>query len=197
MRIEKLNNDKIKVTLTTRDLTSLDVKIEQLRPDSRELHLFIFKIMERIQKETGFNPYNGQIVVEAMPEKDGIAIMVSKLNNRFVNDKNRIKRIKAVRAVGIKYRTRIFYFENMDSVIGALSLAQSELLLSGKLYKAEGYYCLVVNESEKFRQSINLISEYAIHRPEMKVSRVFLKEHAKLIAEKESLRNMAEGIKGL
>ena len=94
MRIEKLNNDKIKVTLTTRDLTSLDVKIEQLRPDSRELHLFIFKIMERIQKETGFNPYNGQIVVEAMPEKDGIAIMVSKLNNRFVNDKNRIKRIK-------------------------------------------------------------------------------------------------------
>lgn len=63
MRIEKLNKDKIKVTLTTAELINLDIDVKRLSPDSKELHTFLFHIMETIREETGFNPYNGQVVV--------------------------------------------------------------------------------------------------------------------------------------
>ena len=38
MRIEKLNKDKIKVTLTTAELINLDIDVKRLSPDSKELH---------------------------------------------------------------------------------------------------------------------------------------------------------------
>ena len=60
MRIEKLNKDKIKVTLTTAELINLDIDVKRLSPDSKELHTFLFHIMETIREETGFNPYNGR-----------------------------------------------------------------------------------------------------------------------------------------
>ncbi|MGN0107001.1 MAG: adaptor protein MecA, partial [Hominilimicola sp.] len=49
MRIEKLNNDKIKVTLTASDLINLNIDVKQLEPDSQELHTFLFHIMETIR----------------------------------------------------------------------------------------------------------------------------------------------------
>ena len=45
MRIEKLNKDKIKVTLTTAELINLDIDVKRLSPDSKELHTFLFHIM--------------------------------------------------------------------------------------------------------------------------------------------------------
>ena len=80
MRIEKLNKDKIKVTLTTAELINLDIDVKRLSPDSKELQTFLFHIMETIREETGFNPYNGQVVVEATPSQDGISILVKRLN---------------------------------------------------------------------------------------------------------------------
>ena len=56
MRIEKLNKDKIKVTLTTAELINLDIDVKRLSPDSKELHTFLFHIMETIREETGFTP---------------------------------------------------------------------------------------------------------------------------------------------
>lgn len=53
MRIEKLNKDKIKVTLTTAELINLDIDVKRLSPDSKELHTFLFHIMETIREETG------------------------------------------------------------------------------------------------------------------------------------------------
>lgn len=51
MRIEKLNKDKIKVTLTTAELINLDIDVKRLSPDSKELHTFLFHIMETIRKK--------------------------------------------------------------------------------------------------------------------------------------------------
>ena len=51
MRIEKLNKDKIKVTLTTAELINLDIDVKSFRPIQKgELH-FLFHIMETIRKK--------------------------------------------------------------------------------------------------------------------------------------------------
>ena len=82
MRIEKLNKDKIKVTLTTAELINLDIDIEKAFARFKKNYIhFLFHIMETMAgKKQVFNPYNGQVVVEATPSQDGISILVKRLN---------------------------------------------------------------------------------------------------------------------
>ena len=122
MRIEKLNKDKIKVTLTTAELINLDIDVKRLSPDSKELHTFLFHIMETIREETGFNPYNGQVVVEATPSQDGISILVKRLNKG-------IKKLprSSLKVVSVKPKKKepgtecVFYFETFNDMCGAIS----------------------------------------------------------------------------
>ena len=97
MRIEKLNSNKVRVTLTGDDLVGFDINAERLSKNSAELHNFLFKIMDTVHKETGFNPHNGQVVVEAQSAGDGMTIVISKINScgrgvtETVRDGKRIK----------------------------------------------------------------------------------------------------------
>ena len=147
MRIEKLNDDKIKVTLTTSDLINLDIDVKQLAPNSKELHTFLFHIMETIREETGFNPYSGQVVVEATPSRDGISIMVSRLN---ANSK-RITRTQFKNASSVKTKLKksvnneIFYFDNFDDLCSALKELDSDSLLAGSLYRLNSTYSFAIN----------------------------------------------------
>ena len=100
MQIEKLEDNKIQVILTTADLSNMNIDINSLSGESVELNAFLFHIMERIREETGFNPYGGQVLMEAMPiGDDGISILVSKVHSRDGRiTRTQFKRIRAVRA---------------------------------------------------------------------------------------------------
>lgn len=120
MRIEKLNKDKIKVTLTTAELINLDIDVKRLSPDSKELHTFLFHIMETIREETGFNPYNGQVVVEATPSQDGISILVKRLNKGIKKiTEEQFKKVVSVKPKKKELGTEcVFYFETFNDMCG-------------------------------------------------------------------------------
>ena len=52
MKIERLDSNQIKVVITEADLKKLDTSVDELRPNSLELHTFLFKIMEQVKIET-------------------------------------------------------------------------------------------------------------------------------------------------
>ena len=79
MKIEKIEANKIKVSLSELDLIDMNINVKSLTPDSPRLHNFLYEIMEKVKAETGFNPYSGQVVVEATPHDDGITLTVTKL----------------------------------------------------------------------------------------------------------------------
>ena len=99
MQIEKLEENKIRVILTTADLLNMNIDINSLGKESVELNKFLFNIMERVKEETDFNPYGGQVLMEAMPMgDDGISIMVSKVQSDAIRlSKEKFKKIRAVR----------------------------------------------------------------------------------------------------
>lgn len=198
MRIERLSDTRIRVTLTTADLVGLDINIEQLRPDSKELHSFLFNIMETIKEETDFNPYNGQVVVEAMPSSEGISIVVSKIyENRQGITPGRLKKIKSVTPHIKKAAAEVFYFECMDDLCGALAVLDEDALLNSSLYRLDGRYYYVIKNVNRLYKSLGILFEYASCKSGHLLRESFIKEHGQLIAEKESLLNMANGIKTL
>lgn len=117
MKIEKLNKDRIKVSLSSTDLYELDIDVKKLSPNSQELHSFLFQIMETIREETGFNPYNGQVVVEATPSTEGMDIMVSRVSGKKRKiTKQEFSKITSVKAK-VKKMLKQQYFSLMTLMI--------------------------------------------------------------------------------
>jgi adapter protein MecA 1/2 len=199
VRIEKLNDNKIKVTLTTMDLVNLDIDIKQLAPDSKELHAFLFHIMETIRLETGFNPYSGQVMVEATPSRDGISILVSKLKN----NSKRITKAQFNSAKGVKAKlktedkTEIFYFENFDDLCAALAASPRDSLHCGALYKLGDTYCFVIKDGKQNRKCLAVMSEFAPKRSKYPMQLAYIREHGTLVSKGAALAQMADEIENL
>lgn len=196
MKIEKFENDKIKVTLTTQDLMLYDLGADPVTPDSPKLHNFLFQIMESVREETGFNPYNGQVVVEAVQDTSGITLFISKLKtfDELEIKKYSPKKLKSVKINKNIHKSR-YVFKNFENLCSAFSLINENELKNSSLYKYEGNWYITVLSKKTAVNSI--LCEYCDSLNETVFSDVFLKEHGVLLARDEKLITMVKGIKAL
>lgn len=199
MRIEKLNSDKVKVMLTTADLLTLDVDVSRLSPNSKELHTFLFHIMETIHKETGFDPYNGQVVVEATPLKDGISIIVSRINAVS----KRITRAEFNNATSVTAHIKkhmnlaMFYFDKFEDLCAALTEISNEALRDGSLYKVDNSFCFTLRDIHKHKKSTHTMTEFSADRKRFPAHITYIQEHGKLVAEGNELIDLRKNIRNL
>ncbi len=90
LKIKKISNEEVIVFLNTRDLELFDLSPDSFEPRSAELHRFLFMLMETVREETGFDPYDGQVVVEAATSKNGVHLSISRIKrtNRKISKEN-------------------------------------------------------------------------------------------------------------
>lgn len=184
MKIEKLEMNRVRVTLYAPDLIDMDINIKSLIPGSAKLHGFLYEIMERVRVETGFNPYRGQVVVEASPEADRIVLTVTR-----VSDAPRApKKVRAVcRTKKITYR-----FETFEHVCELFSNSSPEIFSTGGLYEYSDCFYMILQ-----KDAAPSICEFGTARAANQISESFLAEHGRLLAEGERLAAMAEGVRNL
>lgn len=192
MRIEKLEFNKIKVTVFPVDLNDMNISIKSLRPDSPQLHTFLFNIMEKVKKETGFNPYNGKIVVEAFPNGDCVELTVTKLTEpREV--KKTAHKPGNVKAVLKKQPSKILYsFKCFEDLCKCLMVLSDNLHSDSAYYTIEGNHILSLPDTGA--EQLYILREFALQRDRGKLCDSFLSEHATLVAKGERLSNMAKEI---
>ena len=193
MRIEKLEFNKIKVTVFPVDLIDMNINMKSLKPDSPQLHSFLSGIMEKIKEETGFNPYSERTVVEASPIGDCIVLTVTKMSD----DNFKISPKKKIRAVLKNKKTQagVYFFDTFDDMCGAVCLLCEETLLGASLYKIEKKFAISVLKMRK-SESI-MMREFSSGNDSHSLAGDFLLEHAELVASGIKLITMAEGIRNL
>lgn len=199
MRIEKITDNRVKVTLTAADLIHLDINVEHLTPDSKELHTFLFNLMETIREETDFNPYSGQVVVEATPVRDGISVIVSKLGEKAYLTREQFRKIKSIKPKAKQLKTSVdmFCFDDFEILCEALSnLAPEDLSRSG-LYRQGDMYCVVSKSMGISKHGSYILREFAKRILPKSVKEEHIIEHWELVAEKDELIKMTMGIQDL
>lgn len=191
MRIERVDgNRRIKVLLTQNDLNEMNINMHTLTAESPELHGFIFKVMDYINRETGFNAKSGQIVVEASPSEEGVVLTVTKIQA----DTKPLRKPaqKTVRAKSAAPKKRLYRFLDFDALSGYMCLADDSVFESGSLYEYGGAYFLWTDCAD------NMIAEFSAKIPASVGSgERFFTEHGSLIAKNEQLVKMAAEIKKL
>ncbi|MBS7299152.1 MAG: adaptor protein MecA [Eubacteriales bacterium] len=189
MKIESIEgNRKVRVLLTQNDLSEMNISLRTLTSDSPELSDFLYKIMDYINHETGFNAKSGQIVIEASPADGGVILTVTKITptKKRVNPK-----IKSVKVKNKEASVKIYQFATFENLSEYLSIANSDMFSNTKLYSYNSsFYLIMTNTDSKILEFADKLSPFG-------VDEVFFNEHGNLIAESEVLANMASELKKL
>lgn len=204
MRIEKLNSNKVRVTLTGDDLVGFDINAERLSKNSAELHNFLFKIMDTVHKETGFNPHNGQVVVEAQSAGDGMTIVISKINScgRGVTETVRDGKRIIARVNEKRKGVGTYYFDSFDDVCEAVMSIKDNAHSTNELYKINGGYCYLLDfenpcfdEEKELCEAISVLREFSVSELAQKLQHIRVKEYGELVAKGSELISMAENLR--
>ena len=201
MKIEILENNKIKVSLTVEDLMYHNLKPERLSPDSPGLHKFIFSVMENVRRETGFNPYMGAVAIEAVQSKDGIVLYISsaKVQNNYeknVTLKGDVKKVRVYKRKTVNSGNR-YVFNDFPDLCSALVHLDSEQLSSDTVYEYGNRWYYILSSGRCFETAHSVLSEYCTEFGSSVSTEAFLQEHGKLIAKGESLVSLADGLHNL
>ncbi len=201
MKIEVLDNKKVKVTLTVEDLIYYNLKPEKLSAQSPKLQKFLFNIMDNVRRETGFNPYMGAVAVEAVQSGEGIVLYISGLNVGDSQAKNvtingETKRIKVFCRKNVSPQNS-YMFDDFSDVCSVLINLSNDSLEVSRIYKYEKSWYFLLGACDGFERAHCMLTEYCTGYGGMLLSETFLKEHGEIIAEGSTLVSMAEGIRKL
>ncbi len=82
MRIEKINDTQIRVTLSHSDLNPRDIKISELAYGSQKAQALFRDMMTQAYEEFGFETENIPLMIEAVPlSRESIMIVVTKIED--------------------------------------------------------------------------------------------------------------------
>ena len=82
MKIEKLNDDQIRCTLTMADLAERKIRLHELAYGTEKARTLFRDMMEEAYRKFGFQAENVPIMIEAVPfADDGIVLIISKVDD--------------------------------------------------------------------------------------------------------------------
>lgn len=194
MRIKQIARNHIEVTVTEGDLTSFDINMDSLTPDSPYLKSFLFKVMERVKNETGFDPQAGHILVEAQRRSDRIIFNIKRMTLSKAEKREKYKNARAVVKPPAE-KVYIYGFEHFSDMTDALALLDKNILLLSAVYRFEGVYYCSFRTAGEFDSCASVMSEFCSAHDEYEFTDAILGEHGECIARGESVVSLIDGIK--
>ena len=199
MKFEKLNENKIRITLTIQDLAEKEIDFHVFMSNSAEAQDVLLDMLEQAKKETGFDPEDYNLKVEALVMADTNFIFT--ITNLPPEEKSKISKRKfTVKRKNIvpSSTQAVYCFNSFDDFNDFLVfLSKNTLFNYKKLAKSitlyeykEKYYLLMNNINTEFIDKIKFytcITEFAKCVTNSKVFASKLKECGTLIMKNNAL----------
>lgn len=199
MKFEKLNENKIRITLTIQDLAEKEIDFHVFMSNSAEAQDVLLDMLEQAKKETGFDPEDYNLKVEALVMADtNFIFTITKLppeeKSKISKRKFTVKRKNIVPSS----TQAVYCFNSFDDFNDFLVfLSKNTLFNYKKLAKSitlyeykEKYYLLMNNINTEFADKIKFyicITEFAKCVTNSKVFASKLKECGTLIMKNNAL----------
>lgn len=192
LKIEKINEDKLIITLDINDLKSKNIDATSFLHNSPETQDLFWDVMQEAEKEYGFNIDESMIRVDAHISNSGLyTLIVTKSSNKldFLPIKNfdtKAKNIKLKRKTSSNYGMSIYSFENFDDLVAYSRV--SEIKTNSSLYVLNKKFYLSTIEKD------SSISEYAsiVLNPEIMISKIH--EYGKTIYKNNAIENLSKAL---
>ena len=197
MKIEKINDNQIRCTLTREDLENHQIRISELAYGTEKAKKLFRDMMQQAQIQFGFEADNIPLMIEAIPvSTESIILIITKvedpeeLDTRFSkfapntgakeNDDTQVPDVNLI---------RLYEFDTLDDVIAAAHGLNGYFTGANTLYKdpADELYKLVLHQSslspEDFNRVCNILTEYGQGKAFSLSGEAYLTEHGELISD--------------
>ena len=214
MKIEKVNENQIRCTLSKKDLADRQIKLSELAYGSEKAKGLFRDMIEQANYEFGFEADDIPLMIEAIPlSGENIILQITKveypeeLDTRFskfsemeeeeeevTGESSIVPELQGEKLDVLSNLTKLFEFKNLEQVERLAQVLGGFYEGENDLYKDElknRLYLLVQKSShtpEEFNKVCNVISEYAVHRKYVPAKEAFLKEHGKLLVKGNALQ---------
>ena len=213
MKIERISENQLKLTLTKDDLNERDIKLEDLIQPSEKTQKLFRDIMEQALDEYDFISENTPLMVEAVPMGlDGIMIIVTKVADKEkgkldpadllaqAHDLHRWKKKPLDTQEHAEEKSSdilIFSFPALDDVIQVSLRLDETFKGESGLYKNEGKYFLVLQgdtyTAEETADTLELVlKEYGQKHISTPLAKYFLLEHGETIIGEKAVKALAK-----
>lgn len=188
MRIERINENKIKVTVNKEDAKIWNVSAQNLTENTPEAQDLFWFALRQAEKDVDFKVGGAQLLVEATGGSDGFVIYVSKLKsclemmkspkNEEIRQEAEMRRERKRRETP---RATVFEFCDFDTLCDCVRQIKDAFFGKSSVYKYKErfYLLLITSDSMTFFEGENVLSEYSKRVPNAAVFEGVLKEHGK------------------
>ena len=206
MKIEKLNDNKIRITLNIEDLNERNIDMHSFMSNSIDSQDIFMDMLDKADEEVGFNTDDCRLMIEALALKNGVFVLtITKFEHN--NEKTPLKRKNLhIRRKNpdINLNKTIYSFDSFDTFCDFCTflkntLEEKEILDFSKksdLYEYNSNYYLVLSninlDSKVLKHICSSITEFAqfVNSSELFESKI--KEYGKLVAENNALATCIE-----
>ena len=213
MKIERISENQLKLTLTKDDLKERDIKLEDLITPSEKTQKLFRDIMEQALDEEDFVSENTPLMVEAVPMgTEGIMIIVTKVNNKdkkggstadLLQQAQETRRWKKKPLDTLEHADEknsdilIYSFPARDDVIHVSLRLDGSFKGESAVYKNEGKYFLVLQgdtyTAEESSAELELIlKEYGQKHVSTPLAKYYLLEHGETLIANKAVKALAK-----
>ena len=201
MKFEKLNENKIRITLNNQDLMDKNIDFHSFMSNSQESQNLFLDMLEEAEKKVGFITKDYKLRIEALAMSDGNFILTITRFGKNIDTtipSKTPKKLKISRKnLDMNSKQLIYKFESFDdfcnfsNFISKLnnfySIAKSMVLY---LYNNSYYLCLsnINTEHNSIKQLYTLITEFGTYVDNSEMFGRKLTERGKVIIKNNAIR---------
>jgi len=152
MQIKKINNDKLKVILSTNDLDEKNIDIDSFLSNPIESQNLFFEILDLAEEKYDFDIDNNRAVIEAISLDNNIFILtITKLKNDLCTYSN--------------IKSKIYCFQDINDLLNLYSFFENKdfQLIKPYIYEFNNKYYLLLNDNNNYIENILLEFAYPIY----------------------------------
>ncbi len=206
MKIEKINENKIKVTISLSDLEERNIDIGTLNYNSPATQELFWEMMEQAESELGFSTSDSQLCIEAFSDsEEGFTVTITKLDSdgdfesiqKFIKAKYSKKDIRPKRkARKVVSGLLLYAFESFEDLCSAGNKISSLYKGESRLHKCRDTYYLELQKKNTDLNPLNILehmlSEFGDKVLNTSFYEGYLSEYGKLIIPQNALETICE-----
>ena len=192
MKIEKLNENKIKITLNIEDLNARNIDVQSFIYNSPESQDLFWDVMREAEKEYGFSVDESMVYVEASATASGVFTLTVTKTSNSLNPQNLKSKVKK-QNYKLKRKKQnpsldnsIYKFNTFDDICDFCKASNIEQFEENSLYKLDSAYYLLVSKIPNSN-----ILEYAERERNIDLLLAKIFEYGNTIIEKNALQEIS------
>jgi adapter protein MecA 1/2 len=201
LKMEKINENKIKVTISLDDLEERNIDLDSLNYNSPAAQELFWDMMEQAEVEFGFNISDSQLVIEPTPDiEDGFIIIITKIDedgdfesiHKYIKNRYKKSDLKSKRKSKKIYSSiTIYSFRSFDDLCELSKRIQQIYSGESTLFKYKATYYLLLTRSNFTVSNMELfdimMSEYSEKVSNASFYEGYLNEYGEIIVSNDAI----------